>query len=93
MQWCLDNESRIWSYMIEREYLFSSSMDLVDRFVNLAPFSKFVLPTDSNSPGSVGVWLGLQIWNAYMDNNNIPLTELLSETDYIKVLNNSSYKP
>ena len=93
MQWCLDNESRIWSYMIEREYLFSSSIDLVDRFVNLAPFSKFGLPTDSNSPGSVGVWLGLQIWNAYMDNNNISLTEVLSETDYIKVLNSSSYKP
>ena len=46
----------------DRKRVFiSSSMDLVDRFVNLAPFSKFGLPTDSNSPGSVGVWLSLRL--------------------------------
>jgi len=93
MDWCYQNESPIWRYMIERDYLFSSSMDLVDKFVSLAPFSQFGLPTDRDSPGSVGVWLGLQIWNAYMQNNKISLIEVLNERDYIKVLNNSGYKP
>tara|TARA_Y100001968_G_C19448252_1_gene766721 strand:+ start:3122 stop:4093 length:972 start_codon:yes stop_codon:yes gene_type:complete len=93
MMWCYKNESAIWRYMIERDYLFSSSMDLIDKFVSLAPFSQFGLPTDRDSPGSVGVWLGLQIWNMYMYNNKISLVEALIETDYIKVLNKSGYKP
>ena len=79
--------------MIEKDYLFSSSIELIDKFVNLAPFSQFGLATDRNSPGSVGVWLGFQIWNSYVENNNASLTDILNETDYIKILNNSGYKP
>ena len=63
MKWCYENERAIWKYMIENDYLFSSSKDLIEKFVDLAPFSQFGLATDKYSPGSVGVWLGLQIWN------------------------------
>ena len=93
MDWCKNNEKVIWEYMIENEYLFSSSPELIERFVSLAPFSKFGLDIDSHSPGGVGVWLGLQILNAYSNNNNITLVELLNETDYLKILNKSGYKP
>ena len=91
--WCYKNESLIWNYMIERDYLFSSSLDLIDNFISLAPFSKFGLPTDRDSPGGVGLWLGVQIWNSYIRNNNVSLLEVLNEKDYIQVLNNSGYKP
>ena len=93
MQWCYQNEAAIWRYMIEKDYLFSSSLDLIDNFVSLAPFSQFGLPTDRDSPGSVGLWLGLQIWNSYIENNSISLIDALNEKDYVKVLNNSGYKP
>jgi len=93
IQWCEKNEKVIWEYMIENDYLFSTSTDLIDRFVSLAPFSKFGLDIDSESPGSVGVWLGLQIINAYVKKNNVSLVELLNETDYMKILNQSGYKP
>ena len=93
IKWCYENESAIWRYMIEKDYLFSSSAELLDRFVHLAPFSQFGLATDTYSPGGVGVWLGLQIWNSYVDNNNTSLVEVLNETDYVKVLNTSGYKP
>ena len=93
IKWCDINEGDIWRYMIEHDYLFSTSSDLLDKFVHLAPFSQFGSSTDSNSPGSVGVWLGLQIWQAYVSNNNITLQEVLNETDYVKVLNKSGYKP
>ena len=72
MQWCQNNEKVIWQYMIENDYLFSTSPELIERFVSLAPFSKFGLDIDIKSPGGVGVWLGLQILNAYSENNNIP---------------------
>tara|TARA_B100001142_G_C14232551_1_gene615992 strand:- start:178 stop:1140 length:963 start_codon:yes stop_codon:yes gene_type:complete len=93
INWCKNNEKLIWEYMIDNEYLFSSSANLIERFVDLAPFSKFGLDIDQNSPGSVGVWLGLQILNSYENNNNVSLLEILSETDYMKILNKSGYKP
>ena len=93
IQWCYENESAIWRYMIEQDYLFSTSKDLIDRFINLAPYSQFGLPNDINSPGSIGAWLGLQIWNSYVAKTNVSLIEVLNETDYLKVLNNSGYKP
>tara|TARA_B100001250_G_scaffold414324_1_gene451972 strand:+ start:5473 stop:6462 length:990 start_codon:yes stop_codon:yes gene_type:complete len=93
IKWCYTNEGEIWKYMIEQEYLFSTSSSLLDKFVHLAPFSQFGSSTDINSPGSVGVWLGLQIWKAYMRNNEITLEDVLNEADYVKVLNKSGYKP
>ncbi len=93
MSWCYTNEAAIWKYMIEKDYLFSSSLELVDKFVNLAPFSQFGFAGDINSPGSVGVWLGLQIWKSYVKTNNVSLIDVLEEDDYKKVLNNSGYKP
>ena len=64
IEWCQHNEKVIWQYMIENDYLFSTSPELIERFVSLAPFSKFGLDIDRNSPGGVGVWLGLQILNS-----------------------------
>ncbi|MBF25674.1 MAG: hypothetical protein CMP49_04060 [Flavobacteriales bacterium] len=93
MNWCYDNESAIWKYMIEKDYLFSSSLELVDKFVNLAPFSQFGFAGDVHSPGSVGIWLGLQIWESYCETNDVSLVEVLQETNYKKVLNQSAYKP
>ena len=93
VEWCKKNESIIWQYMIENEFLFSSSAELIDRFVSLAPFSKFGLDIDSSSPGGVGGWVGLQILHAYAKNNNVSLIDVLNETDYMKILNKSGYKP
>jgi len=91
--WCKNNEKVIWEYMIENDYLFSSSPELVERFISLAPFSKFGLDIDRNSPGSVGVWLGLQILNSYANQNDVSFIDVLNETDYTKILNKSGYKP
>ncbi|MBE38282.1 MAG: hypothetical protein CMP50_06565 [Flavobacteriales bacterium] len=93
IEWCYTNEGAIWRHMIERDYLFSTSTDLLDKFVHLAPFSQFGSSSDTDSPGSVGVWLGLQIWKSYAKNNDITLIDILNETNYMKVLNNSGYKP
>ena len=93
MEWCQKNERVIWEYMIQKDYVFSTDPDLIDRFVSLAPFSKFGLDIDRNSPGGVGVWLGLQILNSYYENNDLTLIDVLNEEDYRKILNKSGYKP
>jgi len=92
MQWCLENEAQIWMYFIENKLLFDSDPKLYGRFVQNAPFSKFYLDLDAESPGRVGVWIGWQIVRSYMKNNNVTLQELFA-TDAKTIFDNSKYKP
>lgn len=91
-QWVLNNETEIWKYFIEKNYLYSTDNQLYNRFVANAPFSKFYLDIDKESPGRIGVWVGWQIVKAYMQNNNVNLLQLL-QTPADEVFKNSKYKP
>ena len=93
MDWCKNNEKLIWEYMVENEYLFSSNSELIDGFISLAPFSSFGLEIDTNSPGGVGTWLGLQILRSYEKAHKVSLLEILRDNDYIDILNKSGYRP
>ena len=75
--WCQENESYMWRYFIEKEMLYSNDQKLIARFINPAPFSKFYLEIDNESPGQVGAWIGLQIVRSFMQNNDMPLADLL----------------
>lgn len=91
-EWALANEAQIWKYFIENKLLYSTDSKLVDRFMAVAPFSKFYIDIDKESPGRIGVWLGWQIVKSYMNNNNVTLQQLL-QTDAEEIFNKSKYKP
>ncbi len=90
--WCKENEYQMWSYFIENNLLYESNTKNEFRFINEAPFSKFYLEIDSESPGRVGQWLGWQIVRSYMENNSISLKQLLV-TDAKTIFEQSKYKP
>jgi gliding motility-associated lipoprotein GldB len=90
--WCEENEGYIWRYFIEKELLYSYDQKLASRFINPAPFSKFYLEIDNDSPGQVGGWIGWQIVRSYMDNNEVSLQQLL-DTDPKEIFEKSKYKP
>ena len=90
--WANENERNIWSFFIENDFLFSTKNDLKSRFILFAPFSKFNLDIDKQSPGSIGKWLGYKIVNSYMKNNNLDVKSLLNE-DYYEIFIKSKYKP
>ncbi|HEX8562426.1 MAG TPA: gliding motility lipoprotein GldB [Flavobacterium sp.] len=90
--WCEENESYMWRYFIENSLLYDSDSKLPPRFINPAPFSKFYLEIDNESPGRVGAWLGWQIVRSYMDNNEVPLQQML-QTDARQLFERSKYKP
>jgi len=90
--WCRENESYMWRYFIDDKLLFDSDPKLANRFINPAPFSKFYLEIDNDSPGRVGAWIGWQIVRAYMENNTIPLQDLL-RMDAKELFEKSKYKP
>lgn len=92
IKWCEENENYMWRYFLENEMLYSLDPKLTSRFINPAPFSKFYLEIDNDSPGRVGAWIGWQIVRSYMKNNTVSLSELL-KTDPKVVFEKSKYKP
>ncbi len=92
LQWCVENEKQMWSYFIENNLLYMNDKKLEFRFINKAPFSKFYLEIDNESPGRVGQWIGWQMVRSYMKNNNVSLQKML-ETDVKTLFEQSKYKP
>ena len=90
--WAIENEKQVWKYFIENKLLFSTDTELNQRFLELAPFSKFYRSEDSLSPGRIGVWIGWQIVKSYMKHNDVSLQQLL-KTPSEEVYKNSKYKP
>ena len=91
-QWALENEKDIWANFSENNYLFNSDKNLETRFIKLAPFSKFYLSIDNQSPSMIGKYMGWQIVKSFMKNNSLTLNELV-QSNAMYIYNNSKYKP
>ena len=91
-KWAEKSEVDIWKYFIEKEYLYSSDSQLIKRFIEDAPFSKFFLEVDKDSPGRIGSWFGWQIVNSYLDHNEVGLPETLTMENE-DIFKKSEYKP
>ena len=92
LNWANANEEPIWRYFVERELLYDTDNKLVQRFLDSAPFSKFGLELDNESPDRLGRYLGWQIVCAFMDNNTVSITQLLN-LPAEEVFKKSNYKP
>ncbi len=92
LDWARENEERIWRYFIERELLYSTDGGLEARFLAPAPFSKFRLELDNESPGRLGRYVGWQIVKAFMDKNDVTLPQLLN-LPAEEIFKKSNYKP
>jgi gliding motility-associated lipoprotein GldB len=90
--WCKENEGYMWRYFIENKMLYDTDQKLIPRFIAPAPFSKFYLEIDNESPGRVGCWIGWQMVRSYMENNEVSLQQLL-RTDAKEIFEKSKYKP
>ena len=91
--WAKENEIYIWKYFIEKELLYNTDSKLIRRFLDPAPFSKFYLEIDNQSPGKIGRWIGWQIVRSFMKKNpEVKIEDLIfksSQELFIK----SGYKP
>ena len=92
LKWIQENETEVWRNFVENEYLYSTNPKLVTRFIDPAPFSKFYLEIDNDSPGMVGRFIGWQIVKSYMDKNNVGLDKLLTISEE-EIFKKSKYKP
>ena len=82
-----ENEAFFWKDIIlTSDLLYSSNIDLKELYINPGPAI--------NCPSRLGVWIGYQILHGYYQNNKeLTLVEIMLESDYQKILNQSNYQP
>jgi len=87
-----ENEEEIYRYFVDREMLYSTDPKLLSRFILPAPFSKFYLEIDQETPGGVAQYIGMQIVSSYAINNETTLQDIIN-TPAEEIFNKSKYKP
>ncbi|MFT6369113.1 MAG: gliding motility-associated lipoprotein GldB [Maribacter sp.] len=92
LDWAIGSEEPIWRNFVEQEHLYSTDNELNPRFLDPAPFSKFGLELDNESPGRLGRYIGWQIIKAFMDNNSLGLKQMLTMPGE-EIFKKSNYKP
>ncbi len=92
LAWAEENEEYIWRYFVEREVLYDNDSQLYSRFLYPAPFSKFYLELDNESPAMLGQYIGWKIVRQYMERTGAGLEEMLQE-DAGTIFKQSNYKP
>lgn len=91
LDFCVNNESEMWKYLIEQKLLFSTDNFRISKFVDPGPFTK---DFTTDSPARAAVWIGYRILEKYMSRNkNLTLSELAASNDFQYILNESRYNP
>jgi uncharacterized protein YjaZ len=81
----------MWQYLIEHDLLFVTDQFTIRKLIDEAPFTSYFT---NQSPGKAGVWLGFRIVESYMNRNpEIKLEDLMKNTDFQKILEDSKYSP
>jgi hypothetical protein len=75
LEWAEDSEYAIWTYLLENDLVFSNDFRQINKMMNDGPFTPGM---PAESPGGVGNWLGLQMVEAFMnENEKLTLQDLL----------------
>ena len=89
--WIMQNESHVWSAIVENQMLYSSDGQNLRTFLADGPFTAAF---GKDSPPRLGEWIGWKIVKAYMDNNpDISMKQMIMERDAQAMLTKSGYKP
>lgn len=92
INWAQANEEFIWKYFVENQLIYSTDKNLMIRFIDQAPFSKFYLENDRDTPSEIGTYIGYQIVKSFIKNNEVSLNNMLL-TPNETIFKKSKYKP
>lgn len=91
LDWCVANESNIWSFLIQNELLYDSEAGTLRKFFADGPFTN---QFGNDSPARIGEWMGWQIVRSYMNKNReVSLAELVEDDDFQTIFKKSGYRP
>lgn len=92
-KWARDYEGNIWNYFVENSLLFSDDPELNERFLSVAPFSKFYRKIDQESAPRIGSWIGWQICKTYLKKNPETKLKAFLKLDAQTIFNQANYRP
>jgi hypothetical protein len=90
IKFCVNNESQMWTYLMENDLLFSSDQFVAQKLIGEGPFTSYFT---NESPGRAATWVGFRIVESYMKNSDTSLEELMADTDIQGILNGAKYAP
>lgn len=91
MNFCRNNEGRMWQYLIENDLVFKTDQFIIRKLVGDAPFTSYFT---NESPGKAAVWLGFRIIESYMNKNKgTSLGSLMGNIDVQDMLERARYNP
>jgi hypothetical protein len=91
LNWCLENEGLIWSYIVKNEDLNSLNPAVIQTYIGEGPFTQGF--SQELSPGNIGQWIGWQIVKKFVGKNQDMKPEEIMRTDARKILEEAKYKP
>ncbi|MDG2449323.1 MAG: hypothetical protein P8M34_06780 [Saprospiraceae bacterium] len=89
-QWCLMNEPELWTHLLKNNLLFSNQFTKINKLVNPAPNAPGIPP---EAPGGVANYIGWRIVQDYMQRSKVSVAELLTTSEFQKILDVSKYRP
>lgn len=91
MQWMNAYEYDVWSFLINKDYLYANDNLVSRKLVGEAPFTAYF---GKESPGNIGSWIGWQICRSWISQNgDRPVEALFEEKNPQQILKDSKYKP
>jgi len=91
MNFCRNNESQMWQYLVENNLLFKTDQLVIRKLTGEAPFTSYFT---KESPGRAAVWVGFRIVESFMRNNrNFNLADMMTISDVQSVLEGARYNP
>ena len=91
LEFCKKDEAAMWTYLAEHKQLFTTDRMSIKRFIDDGPYTASFT---EKSPARIGIWIGWQIVRSYMAKHpEIKLPDLMNNTDFQGILNQSGYQP
>lgn len=89
--WCVENEARIWSRIVEQGHLFAADNITIRKYIQPAPFTATLT---EDAPGRVGRWVGWRIVQQYVEKQGLsPMDLVVDKTSSVEILRMSNYNP
>jgi len=90
LQGCYDNESTIWSFFVQGDFLYTSDPGITKDYMNDAPKTQAF---GDASPGFIGQFIGWQIVKKWVSKHEDVALEELMSADPKTIFNEAKYKP
>lgn len=87
---CYDNEGLIWNYFLTNGLVYNNDPGMIKNYIGESPNTP---EFGDGAPGNIGLFVGWQIVNKYMDQNPTIALDGLMKMDAKKLFEESKYRP